>query len=383
MRLLIATGIYEPDIGGPASYARALGQQAASVHYVTILTYSSVWKSRNDKEQPFAVVRVWRWWPRGIRHIMYLMRMALLGRHHDTILALNAVSAGIPARLVAHWQKQKLFIRVVGDYAWETAIQRGNTALLVNDFQKEPHTSWIAFLHRQQVAVCRAAHGIIVPSEYLAELVQGWGIDRGKIEVIYNGVVPVVPPPTKEAAKKKIGLAGSLIVSVGRLVPWKGFRMLIKIMPKLLQINQFFRLVIVGVGPDMGVLQAMVRNLGLERKVLLMGKKQGQELVDIVSAGDIFILNTGYEGFSHQVLEAMMCGVPVITTAVGGNREVVRQGENGFLVKYNDEFNLIEGIRTLWQMPELRQEFVEQGRATVEQFPVSTMVRRSLEFISS
>lgn len=382
MKLLIATGIYEPDIGGPASYAKALGYAASSIHRVTVITYSSRWNYHSDREQPFAVVRIWRYWPKGIRHGIYALRLLMLARRHDTILALNAVSAGIPARLAARWLHKKLFVRVVGDYAWEMAIQRGNTTLLINDFQKEAHTGWIGFLHRQQIAIGKAANGIIVPSAYLADIVQGWGIAREKIEVIYNGVSQTPISISKEAARKKIGITGNLLVSVGRLVPWKGFRMLIKIMPQLLQINQFFRLVIVGDGPDMGVLQAMVRNLGLERKVTFLGKKHGQELQDVMSSGDIFVLNTGYEGFSHQILEAMACGIPVITTAVGGNREVIRQGENGFLVKYNDEFNLIEGIKTLWQMPELRQEFIEQGRLTIQQFSVNTMVSHTLKFIS-
>ncbi|MEK7124964.1 MAG: glycosyltransferase family 4 protein [Patescibacteria group bacterium] len=383
MRILITTGIYEPDIGGPASYARTLAQAMEPEHQVTILAYSSVWRHERDRHQPFRVVRVWREWPKGIRHCFYFMRAFFLADKHDVILALNAASAGVPALWVARLRKKKLFVRIAGDHAWETAIQDGSTRLLINDFQKEPKKGWIGFLHRQQIKVCRAAEGVIVPSEYLAELVHQWGIPRTKIHVIYNGVHGALSMVPKEEVRKKIGISGNLIVSIGRLVPWKGFRMLVKIMPRLLEINQFFRLVIVGDGPDVPILKTMIRNLGLERKVILTGKKGGQDLADMLAAADMLVLNTGYEGFSHQVLEAMAAGIPVITTAVGGNVEVIRQGENGFLVRYNDEFNLIEAIRTLWQMPELRQEFIAQGQATARQFSIEAMVRKTIALLTS
>ena len=79
-----------------------------------------------------------------------------------------------------------------------------------------------------------------------------------------------------------------------------------------------------------------------------------------MAAADVFVLNSGYEGFSHQILEAMTAGVPVIATAVGGNKEVIKQGENGFMVKYQDEFNLIEAIKSLWQNQGLQEEFKKE-----------------------
>ena len=153
----------------------------------------------------------------------------------------------------------------------------------------------------------------------MADIVAGWGTDRSKIAVIYNGVDFKPSGLSKEDARRKLGIFGHIILSVGRLVPWKGFRMLVKMMPNVFEINQAFRLVIVGDGPDKKTLESMVKNLGLERKVLLAGKKSQSELATYLAAADIFVLNTGYEGFSHQILEAMTAGIPIITTAVGGN----------------------------------------------------------------
>jgi glycosyltransferase involved in cell wall biosynthesis len=74
----------------------------------------------------------------------------------------------------------------------------------------------------------------------------------------------------------------------------------------------------------------------------------------------------------------MVAGVPVITTAVGGNKEIIHQGENGFMIKYNDEFNLVEAIRTVWQTPELQKRFIEEGKKAAEYFSVEKMTEETI-----
>ena len=93
-------------------------------------------------------------------------------------------------------------------------------------------------------------------------------------------------------------------------------------------------------------------------------------------------MNSGYEGFSHQILEAMTCGVPVIASAVGGNKEAITQGQNGFLVRYNDEFNLVEAIKTVWQDEKLKDELVENGKKTVQKFNSEKMITETAEILN-
>ncbi len=382
-KILITTGIFGPDIGGPASYAKTMGQKLAQLYEVTIITYSSLWSDKNDRSVPFRVIRVWSKWPWLIRHTLYALKVFFAVRKHDLTLALNAINAGPITLLASKFFKKKYLVKIVGDRAWEGAILAGKTNLLINDFQKEPRKGWAKIIHDLQVRVCKNAAKVIVPSQYLADLVEGWGISKEKISVIYNGVEFSPSSLSREEARKKIGISGNIIVSVGRIVPWKGFRMLIKIMPQLFQLNQFFRLINLGTGPEFKILQSMVKNLGLDRKVYLVGKKSPEDLAVYLAAADIFVLNTGYEGFSHQLLEVMAAGVPIVTTAVGGNREVIQQGENGFLVKYNDEFNLIEAIKTLWVMPEMREKFSEEGKNTIQQFSSDRMYKETLHLIAS
>jgi glycosyltransferase involved in cell wall biosynthesis len=380
-KILIVSGIYPPEIGGPASYGQALARKLAQDHRVTVISYSTVFSSAADRAENFKIIRVWKKNISVFRYALYFLKLLFLVPKADVVYALNAASAGLPGIILARFFNKKFFVKIVGDKAWETSIQKGETSFLLNDFQGSKKSFGIGLLHRVQSYVCRSANGVIVPSQYLAEIVKGWSVSEDKISVVYNGTDFKALDIAKEEARKKIGIHGNIIISIGRLVPWKGFRMLIKIMPQLLEINQFFRLVIVGSGPDMGALRAMISNLGLDRKVFVVGSKSHEELRTYLAASEIFILNSGYEGFSHQILEAMAAGVPVIASAIGGNKEVIHQGENGFLIRYNDEFNLIEAIKTLWQMPDLRKSFVESGKSDASEFTIDKMFQETAKIL--
>lgn len=374
-RILITTGVFAPDIGGPASFARTLGIDLAQRGVaVTVLAYSSVRGHVSDAEIPFRVRRVWKRFPWGIRHTLFFFRALILMRHTDGVIALNGTTAGVPTLAAARLLHKPMVVRIAGDNAWEVAVETEKTFLLIDDFQKSPKSGHIKRLDRMQKRVCQGADAVIVPSHYLAKLVTDWGIPGQKVHVVYNGVDFHQSLMSKEEARRAVGISGNIILSAGRLAPWKGFRMLIKMMPQLSQVNQFFRLVIVGDGTDMATLRATVRNLGLERKVSLVGRKNAQQLAMYLAAADMFVLNTGYEGFSHQILEAMTVGVPVVTTTAGGNREIVTQGDNGLLVRYNDEFNLLEAIKAVWSQGELRERLVANAHHTVVAFSVGAMV---------
>lgn len=364
-KILIATGIFPPDIGGPATYGAIIEQALKENGFeVQVLVYSRTGKGL----------------PRGLRHFWYFLKLIPMVKKADIVLALNAVSAGWSASFWAKIFKKKFIVRIVGDYSWEMSVAKGKTPLLIDDFQKSSNRG---FIHSIQVKTCKKADKVIVPSEYLKKIVMGWGIKEEKIKVIYNGVDFKPSELSKEEARKRIGIPGNIVLSCGRLVPWKGFRMLIKIMPKLLEINQFFRLVIVGDGPERKNLEQMVRNMNLDRKVYIVGKKSKEELAVYFAASEIFVLNSGYEGFSHQILEAMAAGVLVVVSAISGNKEVIDQGENGFLVKYNDEFNLIEAIKGLWQSQELRDEFSKKGLETINRFSLDRMIGETVKILTN
>jgi glycosyltransferase involved in cell wall biosynthesis len=193
------------------------------------------------------VFRVPTYIPWGIRHGLLFIASLVWARSADVVMALNPISVGLPALVCARVWRKAFVVRIAGDSAWELAIGSGSTRYLLDEFQGASKRGLTALRSHVERYVARRAHKVIVPSRYLSGIVSGWGVDSERIEVVFNAVPIPEHVMRKEDARRELGISGNLIVSVGRLVPWKGFRMLVKIVPQLLLLNQFYRLVIVGV----------------------------------------------------------------------------------------------------------------------------------------
>ncbi|HEY4507146.1 MAG TPA: glycosyltransferase [Candidatus Paceibacterota bacterium] len=305
------------------------------------------------------------WLPQPLRNMVVFLKILKLARQADVVMALSPVGTGSLAAKAAQRANKRFVVWVEDDYAWREAIRRGDNYLLVGDFQKSKKEGTTSSINKKQIKSCEISGSVLVPSSFMSRIVLGWGIDPTKIKILIYPTDFYIAGMTKEECRKKIGIPGALIVSKGPLVPWMGFRMLVKIMPQLLEINQFFRLVIMGSGPEQKVLESMIKNIGLNGKVIFVGEiKEEEELSRFFLAADLLILNSGHEPSSSTVLRAMSAGVPVVATAVGANPELIRQGENGFIVRYNDEFNILEAVKALWRNAVLRDQFVEAGLET-------------------
>ncbi len=382
-KITIAAGSFWPEIGGPASYIQTILPRLKDAGFnVNLVTRSKKRTYKEDKTLGYKIFRIkdWSWKP--FNYLRFFAKLVKVAKGSDFIYAQGAVSSGLPAYWANKFLKKKLVLKVTGDYAWEQ-YSLTNEIIDVMDFQNKKLLGKFKTLRNIQMKVSRSADKVIVPSKFLAEVVRHWGVKEEKIHVIYNGTDFEPPSIKKEEARKEIGISGNIILSAGRLVPWKGLKMLIKLIPELLNKNQFLRLVIVGAGPEMEVLNLIKNNLGLNNKVYLVGEKSREELKTYLAAADMFVLNTAYEGFSHQILEAMAVGVPIITTNAGGNPELIRQGENGFMVKYNDELNLLEAIKAVFEHKDIREKFIEEGRKTAEKFSVQKMADETTNVFDS
>ena len=222
-------------------------------------------------------------------------------------------------------------VKVVGDYAWEQAQNFGLTKLGIDEFQSQKFGGKIGTLQKIERQVCQQADKVIVPSQYLKKIVVGWGVTENKIEVVYNAVDFIAVDPVVKSHEE------NWLISVGRLVPWKGFETLISITPDIIKDVDNFRLKIVGDGPEMKKLQLLVEKLELDNIVELLGQKTRKDMLAYVHAADLFILNSGYEGLSHVLIEALGLGRPVLASNVGGNPEVIIPGETGDLFEYNNK----------------------------------------------
>ncbi|HXX84098.1 MAG TPA: glycosyltransferase [Casimicrobiaceae bacterium] len=188
-------------------------------------------------------------------------------------------------------------------------------------------------------------------SESLKRHAANLGVDTGKIRVVGNGVDTArFHRVDKPEARSKLGLPmdGPVLVSVGALVERKGFHRVIECLPNLRRRYPTLRyLVVGGPGPegDWGArLHGLVIDLGLQECVSFLGTLPPEELKVPLSAADVFVLATRNEGWANVFLEAMACGLPVVTTDVGGNAEVVANPRLGILVAFGKADKLTQAI---------------------------------------
>lgn len=388
MKIVFATGIFPPDIGGPATYTERLTQELCQRNFkMAVITYSDI---KNSKVQPeiqnydFPVVRVSRKYPKGLRHFLYFWHLFWLAKDCDVVYAQNLISAGFPALLVSKILRKKLVVKIVGDAAWEHGREKGGISDSLDFFQQKKYGWQIEFLRKIQRWVAKNVHKIITPSQYLKKIIVGLGVPPAKIEVIYNAPESILRSGiSKEAAKKNIGFGGEgdIILSVARLVPWKGILALIEIIPHLLSENPNFRLVVVGDGEEKKNLELRIRNLGLDEKVILAGRIGHERIPLYYKAADIFILNSEYEGLSHVILEAMQFGVPVVASNQGGNPELIQDNFNGFLTEYNNRDQLKEAILRIWRDKNLQEKFIQNSKEKLKEFTWDNLVEKTIKIL--
>jgi glycosyltransferase involved in cell wall biosynthesis len=381
MKIAILSGIFPPDIGGPAVYVERLASDFLNRGVsVKVLAYSD--KSIPVKDYKFPVVLVSRKYPKIIRHFLYLIKALKIAADSDVIYAQNLFNAGIPALIAGTILRKKLVVKIVGDYAWEQAITKWGVKDQIDDFQEKNYFFPVNLLKKTQAFLAKRAFRIITPSFYLKGIIKGWGVKDGNIKVVYNAVESQSQSQSiasKEEAKNKIGIKGDIILSVGRLSPWKGFDCLIEVFPYLLKENPNFKLVIAGEGEERKNLEFKIKNLKLGNNVKLAGKVLHKDIYFYFKAADIFILNSGYEGLSHALLEAMQSGVPIIASNIGGNPELIQDGFNGFLAEYNNKEQIKNSVLRLWKDNDIKRRFIENSNEKLKEFDWEQLLEKTLK----
>lgn len=199
-------------------------------------------------------------------------------------------------------------------------------------------------------ALQRAARVFSV-SESLKRHVVGLGAESEKIAVIGNGVdTTKFFAVDKVEARRQLELAddAQVLISVGGLVDRKGFHRVIEILPGLMEKHPRLVYLIVGgaspEGNNRAKLEQQVESLGLTQQVRFLGAMASNDLHVPLSASDVFVLATANEGWANVFLEAMACGLPVVATDVGGNREVVSDSTLGAIVPFGEPDALSRAI---------------------------------------
>ncbi len=228
-------------------------------------------------------------------------------------------------------------------------------------------------------SVNRAAATVGVSDSTCQHLADSLRLRRDRVELVPNGVP--ITPGDRDSARRALGVDPTvrLLLSVGNLYPVKGHATLIEACGLLAQERTLppWRVVVAGRGDEAAPLQARIHALGLEDRVTLLGLRD--DIPDLLAAADGWVMPSLSEGLPMALLEAMLARLPIVSSAVGGIPDVIRDGENGLLVPAADPARLAAALASLLRDPDTATRYGANAFAAANgTFSASTMVSRYL-----
>jgi glycosyltransferase involved in cell wall biosynthesis len=239
-----------------------------------------------------------------------------------------------------------------------------------------------AFVRLERVAA-RWTDRLVVLTERGAEEHLARGVGRaGQYVAIPSGVdveALRARAPGRGVARAGLGLPleAPVIVGIGRLVPVKGFDVLVASIPKTCGHAPALRVLLVGDGPERPALEDRARALGVSGHLSITGARE--DVVPYIAAADVLAAPSRNEGMGRVLVEAMALGVPVVGTRVGGIPSVLDGGRCGVLVPADDPEALADALIELLKDPARREKLGDAGRERAEEFTVGVMTRRIAE----
>ena len=317
--VLIVTGNFPPDSGGPAKFAENFGIWCGRKGLeTTIITYGESPNRRNYASN-VSVISVNQVTSLFIKLIRMMITIAKNADRSDNILA---VGSFIEVYFTSLIRKFEYVAKVPGDIVWERARNNNITKLNINDFQKVKLNWKYKLFRRVFTKSLLKARKIIVPSLGLYELCLLWGIPAEKLSLIHNSV------GNEFIQSEPLKIKNYDIVTVCRLTPWKGVGDLIKYSADF---NR--KLAVIGDGPIRLELENYAHSINAP--VYFFGDLPQREVIQILCQSKVFVLNSTYEGLPHALIEARAVGILSVARAGTGSEEVIQDDIDGFLIREN------------------------------------------------
>lgn len=369
MRFLLINNEFPPIGGGGSTVTKYLLRYLTEWgHEVTLVTSSFRGLPRREVVEGATVIRVpavrrykdfcatWELALFGLSALGYLL-WRLPKVRPDVTLALFALPAGLVAR-VLHLIFGAPYIVYFGGSDMPGANPSRYRALYPF---LTPLIRW----------VWRGAPVSIVCSERLLKF--GRRLDpKVDFRMIPMGVELVRFQPVERPANPKVR-----VLFIGRLIPRKGLQYVIRALPRVRELTDVpFEVEVVGTGAMREALDGLAERMSVSHLLRYVGTVPYDKLHESYQGADIFVLTSMSEGMPAVVLEAMACGLPVIATDVSGNEELVRRGENGFLVPVEDTEALAQALVKLIRDKDLRERMGMRSRQLVQPHEWRDIVKR-------
>ncbi len=309
MRILMTTGIFEPESGGPATLTPKIAERlVADGHTVTVITYSDKPSYDFDAKYSFNLVRVVR---RGSRLRNYAAFLRATLRHMpgvDITYSLDWLAAGLPVVIAAAVYRVPVMIRVGGDYVWERYLETGAEPMPATDFYAKNLHSRFRLMYTLIRFVLQRANHVVFNSDIQREMYYTYyGLTPERTGVIYNPV----PKSGWEGIER--GEPNTELVFAGRIVAQKNVGMLVRAFAQA-TLPPEYRLLIIGDGPEKKNVEHLAGELGLGVRVEFLSGMRQKELYERIRNCRALILTSWTDQSPNQVFEAMQLKIPMIVT---------------------------------------------------------------------
>lgn len=245
----------------------------------------------------------------------------------------------------------------------------------------DPHVPTLSHITedlRRTFAKAAAVHCV---SQHILDEARQYGLDPAKARVIRPAVDTrdFTPTPRSRRASGRVRM-----VTTGALIWRKGIEYLLMALRMLLDRGVDAELVVIGDGKERSRAEFTARDLGVVQHVEMLGRKPPGEVLAELRRADVFVLSSLSEGISNAVLEAMACGVPVVTTDCGGMLEAIQPERDGMVVPVRDPKAMADAIETLARDGDLRRRIGAAGRErVVNHFDLAAQVRQYADLFRS
>ena len=361
-QIVIVTGVYPPEIGGPAKFCKAFSDWLTRKEFPnTVLTLTDGNDLIFEKEvhKQILISRRRYLFERMVRTIMFAWKQS-----STSVFLVNGLF--IEFSFLTFLKQINFVAKIPGDIVWERCLNQGKTQLSVSDYQGNEDVGK-RVMRYFFVRTLKKARIVIVPSAFLKQLAINWGVPESKIVVLQNSADLNIFSP--HVSEQKI----YDLVTVGRLIKLKGVEELIEVSRSL-----NMSLAIVGTGPEYDSLQTFAAKNDID--VNFLGELRPVEVAQILSKSSFFVLNSSHEGSPHALIEALASGVVSIARKNTGTVEIIEHGYTGFLFDSGDQ--LIQILQNLKRDSMLCQRISENASFYAkERFDESTVFQSIYELL--
>jgi glycosyltransferase involved in cell wall biosynthesis len=358
VRALIVSGIWPPDVGGPASHAPDVAAFLRERgHDVEVVTTASAAPAIAG----YPVHWIARSLPKGAIHARTAYEIARRAAHADVVYTTGMFGR---SSLGASIARRPYVVKLTADPAFERARRRGIVGGNVDEFQGGSGGTASRVLRIARDAELKRAAHVFTPSSYLRELALSWGVPAERVSVLPNPAPSLPALAPRDELRRSFGLRGPTLAFAGRLTAQKSLRVALEAVASVDGVS----LLIAGEGDERARLERDVAELGLDERVRFLGALPRARVVELFAAADASILSSMWENFPHTVVEALAVGTPVLATASGGVGEVVHDGENGLLVPLGDSQALGAALRRYFEEDGLRDRLRAAASPSVAEY---------------